>query len=256
MRPTSVVSIEHLLTNDRMIFLAGDHGLEHGPEDFTEQSIDPNYLYDIAIKAGLNAVVFGRGIAERYHAEYVNQIPLIVKLNGHTRFNAPHSYGLQNCTVPEALSFGAAAVGYTLHMGGIHEAEQIREVGVIVREAHTLGLPVVLWVTPRGPEITDPSSGSMVAYAARTGMELGADIVAVYNPHNDESALRWAGKCAGKTRVVICGGDQVSIEDYQNQCRGIIKADLDGVVVGRNIWRAEDAMQAAGMIKSSIYDGQ
>lgn len=250
------IDISSLTTNGKMIFLACDQGMEHGPEDFNERNIDPNYIYEVALKTGLNAVIFGRGIAEHYHQDYMGQIPLIVKLNGHTRFNKPDSFGRQNCGVDEALKFGASAVGYTIHAGGPNEALQMQEFGGIVRDAHAAGVPAIAWVYPRGKEIHDTNTPEMVAYAARIGMELGADIVKVYNPRNNEGALRWAGMCAGKTKVVISGGDQVTPEEYAEQCKTIMRAGLAGVAVGRNVWQAEDPMHVAQLIKDVIHDGK
>jgi class I fructose-bisphosphate aldolase len=248
------IDTSHLSTNGKMIFLACDQGMEHGPEDFNEKNIDPHYIYEIAIKTNLNAVIFGRGIAERYHDEYRTKIPLIVKLNGHSKFNKPDSFGRQNCGVEEALEWGAGAVGYTIHMGGANEALQMQEFGGIVRDAHKAGVPAIAWVYPRGKEIHDPNEPNMVAYAARFGMELGADIVKIYFP-GDEGALRWAGMNAGKTEVVISGGDHVTPEEYAEKCKMIMRAGLAGVAVGRNVWQAEDPYHVVNLVKDVIYNG-
>ena len=247
------IDLSQISTNGKMAFLACDQGMEHGPEDFNERNIDPHFIYEIAIKTGFNAVIFGRGIAEHYHSDYKGQIPLIVKLNGHSRFNKPNSWGHQNCGVDEALEFGAAAVGYTIHLGSPSEHEMFKEFGGIVRDAHKAGIPAIAWVYPRGPQVDDPNTGAMVAYAARVGMELGADVVKVYNPHNDEGALHWAGLCAGKTKVVISGGDHVSPEAYAEECRTIMRAGLAGVAVGRNVWQAEDPFYVAKLVKDVIH---
>lgn len=251
----TLIDLGNLSTNGKMIFLACDQGMEHGPEDFNQKNIDPHYIYEIAIQAQLNAVIFGRGIAERYHGDYRNQIPLIVKLNGHTRFNKPDSYGLQNCGVEEAHRFGASGVGYTIHMGGVHEAVQMQEFGCIVRDAHAIGLPAIAWVYPRGPEVIDQHDSNTVAYAARVGLELGADIVKIYNPRNDEGAMRWAGLNAGNTKVVISGGDQVNAEEYAESCRVVMRAGLAGVAVGRNVWQSEDPQHLCELIKDIIHNG-
>ena len=92
-----MIDISHLTTNGKMIFLACDQGMEHGPEDFNERNIDPNFIFQTGIQAGLNAVIVGKGIAEKYYPDYRGQIPLIVKLNGHSRFNKPNGWGPQNC---------------------------------------------------------------------------------------------------------------------------------------------------------------
>jgi class I fructose-bisphosphate aldolase len=249
-----MIDISHLTTNGKMIFLACDQGMEHGPEDFNETNIDPAYICEIGVKAGLNALIFGKGIAEKYYQEYRDRIPLIVKLNGHSRFNKPNSWGPQNCTVDEAIQLGAAAVGYTIHLGSLNEPQMFAQFGAIVREAHERGIPAIAWVYPRGPEIADPYQPDIVAYAARVGMELGADIVKVYNPGN-EGALRWVGMAAGRTKVVISGGEHVGAEAYAEQCRTIVRAGLAGVAVGRNVWQADDPYAVCDLIKDAIYNG-
>jgi DhnA family fructose-bisphosphate aldolase class Ia len=254
MRPSSVVSLDHLTTNGRMLLLAGDTAMEYGPEALPASLVDPLNVYSLAIAAEVNAIVFGRGIAEQYHAAYVNEIPIVIKLNLHTKFNYPHAYGLQNCTVAEALSFGASAVGYTLHMGGIHEAEQIREIGVIVREAHTLGLPVILWVVPQGPEIPRGEGGKHAAYAVRTAMELGADVVVVDAHGLDAGAMTWIGACAGKTQVLL--NDTASAQDqaaYLAHLQVGIAAALEGAVVGASVLGAHDPAQALAAVKQVVY---
>ena len=248
------ISIDHLTTNGKIVLLACDQGMEHGPEDFNEKNIDPNYIYEIGIKAGFNAVIFGRGIAEHYHQDYKNDIQLIVKLNGHSKFNKPDSYGRQNCSVEEAVRFGAVAVGYTLHIGAGHEAEQMQEFAGIVSAAHALGIPAIAWVYPRGPQIQNEKDPALCAYAARIGLELGADIVKIYNAGN-VGALRWCGLSAGKAKVVISGGDHVTPEQYAEECKMIMQAGLAGIAVGRNVWQAEDPYYVCDLIKDVIYNG-
>ena len=249
-----MIDISHLTTNDKMIFLACDQGMEHGPEDFNETNINPDFIFQTAIAAGLNAVIVGKGIAEKYYPEYHGRIPLILKLNGHSRYNKPNGWGPLICEVEEAIALGAAAVGYTIHLGSLVEPEMLQNFGRVVREAHALGVPAIAWVYPRGPEISDPNAPNMVAYAARLGMEVGADIVKVYNP-KDVGALRWAGMAAGKTRVVISGGDHVSKEAYEDEVRDIMRAGLAGVAVGRNVWQSEDPMGVCLGLKEIIHNG-
>jgi class I fructose-bisphosphate aldolase len=251
----SHIDISHLTTNGKTILLACDQGMEHGPEDFNEKNIDPNYIYQIGIKQKFNAVIFGRGIAEHYHQEYKNDIQLIVKLNGHTRFNKPQSWGKQNCSVEEAIKFGAVAVGYTIHMGAGHEAEQMQEFSGIVSAAHANGIPAIAWVYPRGEQIKDEKTPELCAYAARIGLELGADIVKAYNPGN-VGALKWMGMSAGKCKVIISGGDHTSDEDYADQCKMIMQAGLMGIAVGRNVWQSENPDHVSGLIKEVIYEGK
>jgi len=47
------------------LFLAYDQGLEHGPSDFNDKNIDPEYIIDIAKKGKYNALILQKGIAEK-----------------------------------------------------------------------------------------------------------------------------------------------------------------------------------------------
>lgn len=249
-----MIDVSHLATNGKMIFLACDQGMEHGPTDFNEKNIDPRYICEIGVRNGLNALIFGRGIAEKYYPEYAARIPLILKLNGHTRYNKPNSWGPQNCTVAEAKALGAAAVGYTIHLGSLNEYQMLSQFGTIVREAHEQGLPAMAWIYPRGPEITEDKSPEMTAYAARLGLELGADIVKVYHS-GDVGSLRWAGMAAGRTKTVVSGGDHVDIDQYIAEAKMVAQAGLDGIAVGRNVWQSEDPDAVCARLKDIFYNG-
>src|SRR5262249_40062860 len=133
------------------------------------------------------------------------------------------------------------------------EAKMLHQFGRIVRQAHDVGLPAIAWVYPRGPEIHEEKTPDMTAYAARVGMELGADIVKVYNP-GDLGALRWTGLAAGKAKVVISGGDHVEAAEYENQVKDIMRAGLAGVAVGRNMWQSDTPLEVAAALKSIIHE--
>jgi len=45
------------------MYLAYDHGFEHGPIDLPNQSIDPDYILNIAVEGGYNAIILQRGLA-------------------------------------------------------------------------------------------------------------------------------------------------------------------------------------------------
>src|SRR5689334_17930459 len=151
-----MLDISHLTTNGKILFLSCTHGLEHGPEDFNEQTIDPRYVFELGVKAEFNALLVGKGIAEKYYPEYRTHIPLLIRLNGHSRFNQPGALPAQNCAVAEAVALGAAAVDYVVHLGSLQEGEMLTSLGRVVREAHQLGIPVMASVYPRGPQISEP----------------------------------------------------------------------------------------------------
>ncbi|MBI2310410.1 aldolase, partial [Candidatus Collierbacteria bacterium] len=53
--------------NGKAMLLAYDQGFEHGPVDFDEKSVDPNYILDIARSGLFTGVIFQEGVAAKYY---------------------------------------------------------------------------------------------------------------------------------------------------------------------------------------------
>ncbi len=248
------VKIEKITTKGKALFLAYDQGLEHGPSrDFNDANVNPLYILDIAKRGKFNAVVFQKGIVEKYHAEIKkSKVPLILKLNGKTSLYKGEPIARQLCSVSEALHLGASAVGYTIYIGSEHESEMLEEFEKIEQEAHRYGLPVVVWIYPRGANVKEDANREMISYAARTGLEIGADIVKLkYGGNADD--LQWAVKAAGRCKVVVAGGMKTSESDFLQYAGNIMQAGAAGLAVGRNVWQAEEPLKLAEKLRKIVF---
>src|SRR5689334_15188225 len=101
------------LGNGTALFLPYDQGLEHGPRDFFADAAasDPRYILDLAVEGEFNGVVLQVGLAEKYYAEYADEVPLILKLNGKT--DIPYdgeALSPVHASVEDAVRLGADAV--------------------------------------------------------------------------------------------------------------------------------------------------
>ncbi len=249
------IKLNKILKNGKAMFLAYDHGLEHGPSDFNDRDADPNYILDIAKKGKYNAVIFQKGIAEKYNEKIKKlKIPLIVKLNGKTSLSGGEPVSRQICSVREALKLGAVAVGYTIYIGSRYESVMMKEFDAIEEEAHKAGIPVIAWVYPRGKEIARKSEREIMAYAGRTGLEIGADIIKIKYDSNIKD-LMWTVHVAGKTKVVIAGGVKSDEKSFLKQVRGIIGAGAIGIAVGRNVWQSKNPIELSNKIRKIIFGG-
>lgn len=247
------MSLDSLLRNGKGLFLAYDHGFEHGPTDFNERNVDPSFIMEIAAKGGYTGIVLHYGIASRY---YDGKVPLILKLNGKTNLVHGDPISLQVSTVEEAVSLGAKAVGYTIYPGSIHEHVMFQEFSKIRREAHERGLGVLLWSYPRGQMIKNENAKEVVAYAARLALELGADGAKIKYTGDVES-FRWAVKSAGKVKVFMSGGPKTSTEiEFLKQVQGVMDAGGSGIAVGRNVWQSKDPLKISEALKKIIFDGR
>ena len=239
---------------EKGILLAYDQGLEHGPsKDFNEKSVDPKYILEIAEKGKFTGVIFQKGVAEKY---YDGKVPLIIKINGKTSLPKGEPLATQNCSVKHAKALGAQAVGYTIYLGSAHEHVMLQEFGEIQAEAHELGLAAIAWVYPRGEAIANDSSPEIVAYAARAGLEAGADAVKIKYT-GDPKTFGWAVKSAGTAKVFMSGGPKAPTDEaFLKQVKAVMDAGGSGLAVGRNVWQHDRPLEMAAALKEIIFNGQ
>ena len=239
------------LTGGRSMLLAYDQGLEHGPSsDFDDRNVDPTFIMETATKGGFSGVVFQKGVAERF---YDGKVPLIVKLNGKSSLPKGEPISRQVCSVEQAASLGAKGVGYTIYLGSGLEYKMLSEFGKIQEEAHERGIPAIAWIYPRGAAVQNDTSKEIVAYAARTGLELGADAVKIKYT-GDPASFSWAVKAAAGVRVFMSGGPKAPTdEDFLKQVRGVVEAGGTGVAVGRNVWQNKDPLAMAEKLRKVIF---
>jgi len=247
------MNLNKITKKGKALFLAYDQGLEHGPTDFNNRNVDPNYIIKIARVGKFTGIVFQKGISEKYNKEIKkSKIPLIIKLNGKTNLFKGEPISKQLCTVEEAVKLGAAAVGYTIYIGSNYEDEMLQEFENIQREAHRKNLPVIVWVYPRGKSVLGKSKKELMAYACRVGLEIGADIIKIQYNGNPKN-LKWAVKSAGKTKVVIAGGIKKNEKELLKQVEEIINSGAIGLAIGRNVWQAEKPLEITKKIKKVIW---
>jgi class I fructose-bisphosphate aldolase len=252
-RIKKMINLNRITTKGKALFLAYDQGLEHGPTDFNDKNVDPRYIIDIAKKGGYSAIILQKGIVEKYYSELKEcKVPLILKLNGKTNLVREDPVSPQLCTVKEAIKFGADAVGYTIYIGSEHENIMLREFEGIQEKAHEANLPVIAWIYPRGKYIRIKSSKELMAYAARSGLEIGADIIKIQYNGNIKD-LKWAVKNAGKTRVVIAGGMKKEERLFLKQAKDIMQTGCIGLAIGRNIWQSKDPLSMTAKVKKIIW---
>ncbi|MBX8633298.1 MAG: aldolase [Candidatus Thermoplasmatota archaeon] len=246
--------MSRFMRNGHSLILAYDQGLEHGPTDFNEKNVDPAYVIDIANRGGFDAFVCQKGIAENYH-ELID-VPLLLKVNGKTAVYGGDPVARQNCSVDYAGKLGASAIGYTIYIGSRFEGEMMAEFGRIEEEAHSIGLAAVLWIYPRGEYVKNDTSPELVAYSARTALELGADAAKIKYT-GDRKTFSWAVKSAGKIPVYMAGGKKTKDEaDFLQQAADCVAAGAAGLAVGRNVWQSDDPLGLSGKLNSLVIEGK
>ena len=239
------------------MFLAYDQGIEHGPEmDFDDENVNPADILKIAESGHFTGIILQKGIAEKYYDPKINKVPLILKLNGKTqlRVKLDEPYSPQLCSVKEAVELGAIAVGYTIYVGSQFEGKMMQEFSNIEQEGEKYKLPVIAWTYPRGKAVAGKEkSRKNLAYAARIGLELGADMIKI--PYNgNKKDFEWIVKSAGRTKVVMSGGPKTKTrKKFLNQVKDVLSVGAIGIAVGRNIWQDKKPLEIAGQLAKIIF---
>lgn len=250
-----MVNLEKITKNGRALFLAYDHGMEHGVAGFDDQSVDPAGVLKIADSGFFTGVIFQKGVAEKYYDQEENKVPLIVKLNGKTNLLVGEEpYSPQVCSIEEALFLGASAVGYTVYVGSEHEAKMTAEFAKIEEEAEKNSLPLIGWMYPRGKAVLGrEKSKEMVAYGARLGLELGAEMVKL--PYTgDKKSFSWVAKAAGRTKIVITGGEKMEEKVFLTMVSDALEAGAVGLAVGRNVWQSENPVKFSRKLAEIVFN--
>jgi class I fructose-bisphosphate aldolase len=247
-----MVDLSKITTDKKALFLAYDQGLEHGPSDFNDQSIDPVNILKIGVSGKFNAVILQKGLAQNYYAGYKDKVPLILKLNGKTNLVEEDPYSPQICSVSEAVELGASAVGYTIYIGSKFESEMFKEFARIEEEAHFGNIPLVGWMYIRGSGTLDRDPKELAVYAARIGLELGADIIKMKYP-GDIDTFKKCVEAAGKTKVVVSGGEKIEEGEFLELAKTIMDCGAIGMAVGRNIWQDEKPLELTNKLRQIIF---
>ncbi len=269
---------------DKFLFLPIDHGVEHGPGDFLDSlwAVDPEYHLELAKEGRYSGIAAHIGFAQKYwqKEQYRKIVPLLLKLNGKTNIPSDNdALSTLTGTVEDAVKLGADAVGYTLFVGSSRQDEDFLQFLKVRLEAEKAGLPIVIWAYPRGKFVKEKGGKdtiAFVAYAARLANELGADICKInapkpikaggysqegqfkeYNEYlelNSEEQLAWAVINAGSTGVLVSGGSKLGDEDMLENVESAVKAGVDGLIFGRNMWQRsfEEALEITKKVKSIL----
>jgi len=246
------------LRNGTAIFLPYDHGLEHGPRDFSgnPESSDPKHMIRLALEGGFNGIAIQVGLARKFYWDYAGEVPLVLKLNGKTDIpSAIDPLSPVNTTVEEAVRLGADAVGYTLYVGSPAQERDFAQYLRVRQDAERFGMPLIVWSYPRGAAI-DAKGGRdsfyAVDYAARTASELGADLVKVNFPQPDKQsgvpeqyrgefssaeAIARVVKSANRTLLLVSGGEHAGDEAMLEKARQSMEAGATGLIFGRNVFQ-------------------
>ncbi|KKR50209.1 MAG: Fructose-bisphosphate aldolase [Candidatus Roizmanbacteria bacterium GW2011_GWB1_40_7] len=246
-------NLSSITKNNRALFLAYDQGLEHGPSDFNDKNANPEFIIQLAESGYFTGVIFQKGIAKQYYDKTKHTTPLIVKLNGKTTLQDGEPFSPRLCSVEEAIDLGAQAVGYTIFPGSKHQEQMMNDFARVEEVAHNHNMPVILWLYPRGEKVKGKEKSKEISeYSARIGLELGADLLKMYYP-DEEDVFPNMVKLAGRVGILVSGGNKLDDTNLYEEAQRVMHEGAAGMAVGRNIWQSENPLERAEELAKIIF---
>ena len=240
--------------------------LAHGKRRVLTVAVDHMINYPLDFPAGLrhmdttlarilegcpDALTMNKGIALRYMMPYAGRVPLIIQSMA-LRPGEPDF--ADTATVEEVVEMGADAIAVAMFVYCDEEIKYLRHLSRVVREAEAFGLPVIPHIYPlaSGDERhTVLHDAEHIFYAARVGLEMGADLIKVPYTGDVASFADIVGTFAAP--IVAAGGPRcATLEDAETMAREIGQAGAAGATMGRNVWEFEEIPLAIARLKEAI----
>jgi len=256
----------------RLLILPVDQGFEHGPlRSFSHniQTLDPHYLYQLAIEGGLSAFAAPLGLLEAGADTFAGQVPLILKMNSSNALMPPEILNQAiTATVEDALRLGCSGIGFTIYPGSSACLDMMEEIRELSAQAKAVGLFVVIWSYPRGNmSKAGETAFDIVSYGAHMAALLGAHLIKVKLPTDyletpggkegitegnipfqtlEDRVCYIKRACFnGRRLVVFSGGETKDDASVLEDARAIHTGGGNGSIIGRNLFQRskEDALE-------------
>ncbi|MCC6792415.1 MAG: aldolase [Thermomicrobiales bacterium] len=132
------------------------------------------------------------------------------------------------------------------------EAANLRQIGQWASECADLGMPFMIEPLPLGPVVANENDATLVATLCRMAYELGATVIKSNYTGDPESFQKITSDVP--VPVLMRGGPRAaSDEAYLGMVRDAIAAGARGVVVGRNVFQADDPARSVAALRSIVH---
>ncbi len=244
--------------SNRTFVVALDHGILMGPIKGIENITD---TVSKVAKGGADAIQVTPPVAQAIRENFFGRgSPALIARLDHSNYwratPAPKpGYYTKIFTVKDAVRVNADAVVTYLLTGfedDRQEAENLRSLADMVREAQDYGMPII--IEPLGLEKGSQAvrNESIIKLAVRMATEIGADLLKVDYTGEKNSFKAIVGSTF--TPILVRGGPKTKTMQESFQ---MVKDSLDygakGIVFGRNVWQAPDITKMTKTLAGLVH---
>ena len=214
--------------------------------------IDIKTTVQKVVAGGATAILLHKGLLRMLEAPPL-RCGMILHLSASTNLGDTPNWKVIVGSVEEAIRLGADAVSIHINLGSEQEAQMLENFGQISDACDKWQIPLISMVYPRGKNIKDPFDPTVVAHAARVGVELGADIIKTNYTGSYET---FKNVIEGTPiPVIIAGGPKMDTDiDFLQTVSDAMRAGAIGVAAGRNVFQHENPTGMVAAI-AKVLDG-
>ena len=223
-----------MITKDgKYLFLAFDHCIEHGAQKY-EVDLNPKRIAKIAERGKVDALIIPLG-SYNFAKPKVN---VLIKVTGKTELvEEENQIQAKIAFLEELKGKNIVGIAATVYVGSKYEYLMLENFARLRMEARKRKKLITGFFYPRTKKY-DRYSYEAVAYSARLGCEMDADIIKTYYTGSKETFKKVVEKCFKP--IVIAGGPKIDEKDFIKNVKDAIEAGASGIAVGRNVWERED----------------
>ncbi len=217
----------------RCVVVPLDHGTILGRLPGLE---DPIAVLERLLEAPCDGFLLGPGVLRR-SAELFGRRSAparILTIDVHWRDAGGGSHRLVT-SVETAAALGVDGVKLLMpwDVPSMERADTAALVASVVEQADRFGLPVM--VEPVALEVTGEAAVEVATHGCRVAAEIGADILKVAHPGDDEVLRSWCEEL-GVPVLLLGGAGTMSGEELVSLVKRAIRAGASGIVIGRKVW--------------------
>ncbi len=245
---------------DRSLIIPIDHGYYLGNTKGLE---DPFRIMQILLEEEVDATILTYGLAKITNEFFASRhAPArILAIDNAILSNIPGNpiefldFEL-GVSVEQALKVGFDAIKVLL-IWGLDPAIQMKEIKAIshlVSQCDNWQIPLMIEPLLLGNHIpkdrrNDPE---LIAHASRIAVELGADVLKIPYPENEEALSDIVTR--SRVPVFILGGaDMETPAEMFRTARESIQAGCTGIVFGRSVWQHDRIRELIRGLKDAVY---
>ena len=216
------------------------------------------------VESGADGILLSPGLLERSRHQLAHRgAPAVLVRSDFVFFGSLQPDGTAGSgeeyrrliSAEEAAALGADGMVMFLILGNSQDAitaDNARAVAVAAREAHRVGLPLVVETVLWGSRVKNQADTEALIYVNRLAAELGADAVKTQYTGSVVSMRAVVESCP--VPLLLLGGPKTDdLNALRQQTEDALSSGARGLVYGRNVWQAANPAETARALRELVH---